>query len=131
MTVMDIVHGRGRKVPRTVPDVETLAKIAVVVDAFKFHDAVEVYAERWFAGLLSSLLSSRNSNKGRDEAVMEAADDRELVLWIFASYVFRQAEVFKAATRVAVLRSEGPIPSLGLQVREGVISEFIIPFFQL
>lgn len=128
MTIMDIVHGRGRRVPRALPDVDALAKIAVVVDAFKFHDAVEVYAERWFADLLS--LSSR-SNKGLDEAALEAAGDRELVLWIYVSYVFRQAEVFKAATRIAVLRSEGPIPSLGLAVREGVISETIpipIPF---
>lgn len=125
ITVMDIVHGRGRKVPRTLPDVDALAKIAVVVDAFKLHDAVEVYAERWFTHL------SRPGGGGSggwtrvgDEAV--SSYGRELILWIYASYVFRQAEVFKAATRVAVLRSDGPIPSLGLQVREGVISKFVL-----
>lgn len=117
LTVMDIIHGRGRKVPRELPDVEALAKVAVVVDAFKFHDAVEVYAERWIAGLLRGAAPAA-------ERLGEATDERELILWIYASYVFRQAEVFKAATRIAVLRSDGPIPSLGLQVREGVIREW-------
>lgn len=119
ITVMDIVHGRGRKVPRTLDGVETLAQIAVVVDAFKFHDTAEVYAERWFADLLKD---------GRPEKRLnEATDDRELVLWIYASYVFRQAKVFKAATRIAVLRSDGPLRNLGLQVRDGVISESTFP----
>lgn len=122
ITVMDIVHGRGRKVPRTLPDVEALAKIAVVVDAFKFHDAVDVYAERWFAGLW----------RGQRPDETPAVDDRELVLWIYASYVFRQTEVFKEVTKIAVLRSEGPIPSLGLHVREGVIRKsFLCLFFAL
>lgn len=107
--VMDIIHGRGRKVPRSV-DLETLAKIAVFVDAFKFHEAVEVYADRWFSGL-------------ERVSPLPKVYDRDLVLWIYTSYVFRQGEVFKAATRVAVLQSDRPVKSLGLQVREGVISE--------
>lgn len=115
ITVMDIVHGRGRKVPRELPDVDALAKVAVVVDVFKLHDAVEVYAERWVAGLLRGGPAA--------ERLGEATHERALILWIYASYVFRQADVFKAATRIAVLRSDGPIPSLGLQVREGVIRE--------
>lgn len=107
IVVMDAVHGRGRKVPRSV-DLELLAKIAVFVDAFKFHEAVEVYAERWFEGLWGAL----PTKYGRD-----------LVLWIYASYVFRQQEIFKKASNVAILQSNGPIRSLGLQLRDGLIRE--------
>lgn len=119
VTVMDILHGRGRRVPRSLPDVEALAKIAVVVDAFQVREAVEVYADRWVAGLLPRGAAG----------VAVTTDERELVLWIYASYVLGQADVFKAATRIAVLRSEGPIPSLGLHVREGVIREFFLLSF--
>lgn len=105
--VMDAVHGRGRKVPRSV-DLELLAKIAVFVDAFRFHEAVEVYAERWFEGLEGSI----PTQYGRD-----------LVLWIYVSYVFRQQEVFRKASNVAILQSNGPIRSLGLQLRDGLISK--------
>ncbi|KAH8783391.1 hypothetical protein F5883DRAFT_538633 [Diaporthe sp. PMI_573] len=107
IVVMDAVHGRGRKVPRSV-DLELLAKIAVFVDAFKFHEAVEIYAERWFEGLGGALPTEYG---------------RELVLWIYASYVFRQHEVFKRASNVAILQSNGPIRSLGLQIRDGLTRE--------
>lgn len=105
--VMDIIHGRGRKVPKTV-DLETLSKVAVFVDTFRLTEAVEVYADRWFERL------------GNEVPVDYG---RDLVLWIYASYVFRQGDAFKKATRTAVLRSYEPIRDLGLQVREGVISK--------
>lgn len=107
IVVMDAVHGRGRKVPRAV-DLELLAKIAVFVDAFKFHEAVEVYAERWFEGL---------------DGALPTKYGRDLVLWIYVSYVFRQHEVFKKASNVAILQSDGPIRSLGLQIRDGLTSK--------
>lgn len=105
--VMDIVHGRGRKVPKTL-DLETLSKVAVFVEAFRFFEAVEVYAERWFERLGGEV---------------PAEYGRDLVLWIYASYVFRQGEIFKRATRTAVLKSNEPIQTLGLQIRDGVISK--------
>lgn len=106
--VMDIIHGRGRKVPKAV-DLETLAKVAVFVDAFRCFEAVEVYAARWFEKLGGCV----PDEYGRD-----------LVLWIYASYVFRQGEAFKRASRTAVLNSDGLIRTLGLQVRAGLISEY-------
>lgn len=108
--VMDAVHGRGRKVPRSV-DLELLAKVAVFVDAFRFHEAVEVYAERWFEGL---------------EGTLPTQYGRDLVLWIYVSYVFRQQEVFRRASNVAILQSNGPIRSLGLQLRDGLISKGLL-----
>lgn len=109
--VMDIIHGRGRKVPKTV-GLEMLAKVAVFVDAFRCFEAVEVYAERWFEKLLGG-----GDVPGGDYG-------RDSVLWIYASYVFRQSDVFRRATRTAVLDSDGLIRTLGLQVRAGVISKY-------
>lgn len=114
--VMDILHGRGRKVPRAV-GLETLARVAVVVDTLRCLEAVEVYAERWFEALLlpgSSVMPAAEGEYGRD-----------LVLWLYAAYVFRRADIFQRVTRTAVLRSDGPVRSLGLNVREGIISESI------
>lgn len=105
--VMDVIHGRGRKVPRSV-DLEMLAKLAVFVDVFRCFEVVETYAERWFGKLAQSL----PTEYGRD-----------LVLYIYASYVFRRGDVFKKATRIGVLQSDGPIRSLGLHVRQGLISK--------
>ncbi|KAJ4391072.1 hypothetical protein N0V93_004686 [Gnomoniopsis smithogilvyi] len=113
--VMDIIHGRGRKVPKEV-SLETLAKVAVFVDAFRCFDAVEVHAERWFEKLGDDLPSGY---------------ERDLVLWMYASYIFRQSQTFKKATRIAVLNSDGLIRTLGLQVRAGVIKEIDVQRQQL
>ncbi len=105
--VLDAVHGRGRRVPRSV-DLETLAKIAVFVDQFQLLDAVEVYAERWIEKLSAP-----------------TAYNRDLILWIYVSYVFRQGDLFKEATKVTITQSIEPIRTLGLPIREKIISKFI------
>lgn len=106
--VMDIIHGRGRKVPKEV-DLETLAKVAVFVDSFRCLEAVEAYADRWFLRL--------------GEVPLEYG--RDVLLWIYVSYVFRQGEAFRKATKTAVLQSDGAIRTLGLHIRAGVISEYL------
>lgn len=113
--VMNAIHGRGSKVPKSV-DLETLARIALFVDKFQLLDAVEVYAERWIAKLDDMLPDTYN---------------RDLVLWIYISHVFRQAEVFKAVTRVAAVHSPGPIRNLGLPIREKIISTYNEGIFPL
>jgi len=107
--VLNAIHSRGSKVPRTV-DLETLAQIALFVDRLQLYDAVEVYADRWIAKL---------------EEKLSEAYDRDLVLWLYASHVFRRAEVFKAVTKVAVANSSGPLRDLGLPIREKIIREHI------
>ncbi|KAK4446455.1 hypothetical protein QBC34DRAFT_411719 [Podospora aff. communis PSN243] len=105
--VLNAIHSRGSKVPRAV-DLETLAQIALFVDRLQLYDAVEVYADRWISQL--------------EDGISEAYD-RELVLWLYASHVFRRAEVFKAVTKVAVAHSSGPLRDLGLPIREKIIRD--------
>ncbi|KAL8388658.1 hypothetical protein RB599_009999 [Gaeumannomyces hyphopodioides] len=113
VVVMNIIHGRGRKVPRFL-DLDALAKVAVFVDRYRCHDAVEAYTDRWVGNLLQQRLDEGGS--GLPEVYC-----RDLVLWIYVSYVFRQPDLFKRATAVAISKSSGPISSLGLPIREKII----------
>ncbi|KAK5653996.1 hypothetical protein OQA88_7672 [Cercophora sp. LCS_1] len=105
--VLNIIHSRGSKVPREV-DLDTLAQIALFVDKFSLFDAVEVYADRWISKL---------------EGSVPEAGQRDLVLWIYASYVFRRNEVFRTVTRTAASRSEGQLRTLGLPIREKIVRD--------
>lgn len=105
--VMNAVHGRGSRVPRSV-DLETLARIALVVDRFQLLDAVDVYAERWISGLETT-------------ALLPDAPGRDLSLWIYIGHVFRRAETFRAATKLAAVQSPGPIRTFGLPIRDKII----------
>ncbi|CAK7245308.1 MAG: hypothetical protein STHCBS139747_006884 [Sporothrix thermara] len=101
-TVLNIVHGRAGKdrVPKTV-SLEALARIAVVVDRLKLHDAVEVYADRWVDAIgLPSITASSSPSP------------RELALWIYIGYVFQRDAVFREATRLAATLLTGPLPAL-------------------
>lgn len=100
VAVLNIVHGRAGKgrVPKTVT-LEALARIAVVVDQFKLQDAVEAHAERWLEAL-------------HGEASLETASARDLLLWAYVAYVFENAAVFEAATRLLAPQLAGPLPAL-------------------
>jgi hypothetical protein len=112
--VLNAVHGRGAKIPKTV-DLDTLAQIALFVDRFQLFDAVEVYGDRWISKL---------------EDKLPEVYGRDLVLWIYISHIFRNAEVFKAVSRTAVAGSDGPIKTLGLPIREKIIRKTIANIFQ-
>ena len=57
ITVMNVIHGRNRDVPRVV-DLESLAKIAVVTDYLMCHESMEVFSDldERVEGLASSYL---------------------------------------------------------------------------
>lgn len=117
-TVVNIIHSRGLRAPKAL-DLETLAKVAVVVDALQCYEAVEAYADRWIARLAPSAASS---------AAAAARSDRDLVLWVFVTYVFQQPDLFRAATRQAISRSTGTLKTFGLPLRKDVIGKtFISP----
>lgn len=102
--VMNVLHGRGSKVPRAV-DLDTLAQIALFVDRFQLLDAVDIYAERWIAALSSPLPDQYN---------------RSLILWIYTSHVFRRSDIFKAVSKTAAAHAQGPLQTLGLPIRDKI-----------
>jgi len=105
--VVDIIHGRNRRVPRSV-SLEMLAKISVVVDDLSCFEAVEVFSKMWITELKGSLPSTYC---------------RDLVLWILISSVFRDdtGTILTSATRTAVLHSQGEIDTLGLPIRHDIV----------
>lgn len=105
MVVMNIIHGRNRKVPQTI-DLEMLAKISVVVDDLQCYEAVEVFSRVWIDKLKASI---------------PAVFSRDLILWILISVVFYQLRIFRTCTRVAILQSMAPIPTLELPIRNRVV----------
>ncbi|KAK4233012.1 hypothetical protein C8A03DRAFT_39314 [Achaetomium macrosporum] len=107
LILMHIIHGRNRQVPRLV-SLELLAKIAALVDYYKCHEAVEVFAELWLQGLKSQ--SQVPSQVGRD-----------LVLWLFISWVFGDNDIFTSVTSTALQQSQGPLPTWGLPIPEAII----------
>ncbi|KAL1837774.1 hypothetical protein VTJ49DRAFT_3410 [Mycothermus thermophilus] len=104
--VMNALHVRGSKVPKTL-DLETLTNVAVFVDRFQLVDAIDIYAERWISRL---------------EASVPTAYTPDLIRWIYISHVFRHADIFKAVTKAAAAQSSGPIPTLGLPIRDKIIN---------
>jgi len=107
VTVMHIIHGKSRSVPKTV-DLEMLAKVAVIVDLYECAEAVEVLTDIWLAHLSRALPSEYS---------------RDTVLWICISWVFRQRNEFLSATSAAMKYSRGPFQDLGLPILQSVVFE--------
>jgi hypothetical protein len=76
-----------------------LAKIAILVDYYACHEAVYIFSDIWIKGL---------------EGHVAVVCNRELILWLVISWVFRCADIFTAVTRTAVWQSRGPLPILEL-----------------
>lgn len=102
--VMNVIHGLNDSninVPRTI-SLDQLGKIAVLVDDLQCQGTIAILSEIWIDKLKGSVSDTY---------------DRNLIIWIFVSSVFGQAEVFKQVTRTATLKSEGEVPTLGLPIR--------------
>jgi hypothetical protein len=106
--VFDIIHGRGSRVPRTL-DPDVLVKVTKMVERFGCVEAVDVYADRWFAGL---------------EQHNEEDEHNKLAVQIYLAHVFRRPDVFRRATRDAILASTGPLVVEGVPLREKIIREY-------
>ena len=52
--LMDIIHGRTRRVPKTI-DLDTLAKISVLVDCYDCVEVVEMVSDIWIKELEQSV----------------------------------------------------------------------------
>ncbi|KAK8078955.1 hypothetical protein PG994_002762 [Apiospora phragmitis] len=103
--LMHIIHGRTRGVPRIV-GLETLAKIAVLVNYYECHEVVEIMTRIWI-------------DKLKWRLPQECC--RDLVLWCLISWVFSEADLFQTMTKIAVNKCKGPLPTLDLPIPEMLI----------
>jgi hypothetical protein len=97
--VLNAIHGKSSWVPKSLY-LESIAKVASFVQAFQCHEAVEAYAERWISRL---------------NAPPPTKYTADTASWIFVSYVFREPELFRSATRAAI--AQGPALVVGQSIR--------------
>lgn len=100
--LMNIFHLRNREVPRTVT-LEMLAKIAVLADYYECSESIELFTDMWIAHL-------------RTKVTIPTIYCRDLVLWIWVSWVFKLADPFRQVTAVAIKQSTGAVGNLGLPI---------------
>ncbi|KAL7922255.1 hypothetical protein ACQKWADRAFT_83658 [Trichoderma austrokoningii] len=98
--LMNVLHGKTHKVPRRIY-LEKLAKIAVLVDYYGCHKAVDFFAKAWI---------------GRLKAPFPTSYSRQLLLRLFVSYVFSDDKAFTRLTRTIIYEGRGPIHALGLPI---------------
>lgn len=108
--VMKVIHAQTQDLPDEVT-LQMIVSIAEVVDDLQCHDALSIFVKAWINRLSQSVSS-------------QVCD--ELVQWIFVASVFGLDDKFKQATRVAIMRSTGPIDILGLPMRPDIVGMFII-----
>ncbi|KAI0180234.1 hypothetical protein GGR52DRAFT_234124 [Hypoxylon sp. FL1284] len=107
LIIMNIIHLRNRLVPSHV-SIDMLAKLAVIVDYFEFHEAVEVFSKSWMEHLRSSIPISYC---------------RDLILWIWIAHVFNDSNTLKTTISTAIQQSPAPIQDLGLPIPERIIDQ--------
>jgi hypothetical protein len=92
-TLLDIIHGHTRKVPRMV-DFQLLAHIAILVDKYQLHEVVEVFSNMWIKAL-------------ELEVPQSLTDD--LIPWLCIFWVFENSDKFKHMTQIIERESDGTI----------------------
>ncbi|KAI9781704.1 MAG: hypothetical protein M1816_002200 [Peltula sp. TS41687] len=105
LILMNIIHGRTRKVPRLV-DLETLTRLAILIDYYQFHEAVEVFSDMWVDGLKEQL---------------PRAYTKDLVRWICVSWVLRKPREFGQVTRTAQRQAKGVVATYGLPIPDSIV----------
>jgi len=96
--VMSIVHGQTHQVPRKI-SLNLLAKVAVIVDYYKFHKAVEFFFQVWIEQI---------------ETPAEWQYGADFLLRLLVSCIFQEKEMFQKLTKVYLLHARGPIHQLDL-----------------
>jgi hypothetical protein len=102
--LMDIIHGRTRKVPEEI-SLEMLTKLAVLVDFYECLEAVDFFARIWIEKLISPLPDVYT---------------RDVVLWICISWAFQRPDIFGTASYIVIMFSKGPLQTMGLPIPERI-----------
>lgn len=114
LIVMRIIHNQHTEIPRKV-SLELFAKISVIVDYYKCKDAIGFFADVWLDDLNGNL-ELRNK--------IACTFSRDLVLWLWISWMFRRSDQFQKYTAVAIKYSKTQISSLGLPIPTRLIGEW-------
>ncbi|EYE90758.1 uncharacterized protein EURHEDRAFT_417062 [Aspergillus ruber CBS 135680] len=106
LIILNIIHCRMARVPHVV-DFDTLTELAVLADYFQCHEALEPYPSIWLRHLKNSVPSMYC---------------RDLVKWIFISWVFNYDDIFTKVTRIVQLHADHDISLYNLPIPESIYS---------
>jgi hypothetical protein len=102
LILLNIFHLRNRDVPRKVA-LETLAKIALLVDYYECGEAIELFTAMWISSLKTS-------------TKIPVVYNRDLILWIWISWVFNESDCFRIASDIAMKQSDETLRNLDLPI---------------
>ncbi|KAI1941983.1 hypothetical protein LOZ66_001464 [Ophidiomyces ophidiicola] len=105
LILLNIIHGRVRKVPLRV-DLSTLTQLAILVDKYDVHEAVELFSTFWFDNLKSTIPSHFTN---------------DVPAWICICWVFNRPEEFSIVTRLALRQGKQAIPLGELPIPSAVV----------
>ncbi|OTA98875.1 hypothetical protein M426DRAFT_100945 [Hypoxylon sp. CI-4A] len=102
LILMQIIHGHNLKAPKSIT-LEIFAKIAVLVDYYHCHEALLLWSDIWINDFKESIPDGCN---------------RDLILFILVAFIFKQEDLFRRATQVALLKCHERLPTLNLPITE-------------
>ncbi|KAK2752502.1 hypothetical protein FQN54_008095 [Arachnomyces sp. PD_36] len=101
-----VVHAQHRHIPRKLT-LEMLAEIARLSDYYDCKEAMGIFSEIWIEAL---------------EEEVPTAYSRDLILWLWISWVFQLPSHFQKATSIVMSWSNGPI-NLGVPIPDTVLGD--------
>lgn len=107
LIVLRIIHCQVKPMPHN-PNLEMLAKVAVIADYYQCQEAVRHFADKWVTGL---------------EGTIPKEYSRDLILRLWIAWFFRLSSQFKTVTSIAMSHSGGIISNLGLPIPDRVIGK--------
>lgn len=109
LIVLQIIHGQHRSVPRTVT-MEQLRDIAIIVDYYQCHEAIEIFADFWVPGVQKDC---------------QATSLEEALPYLFIASVFHAQDLFRKTATAVVSYAKGPLDTRGLPIPTYLISRLI------
>ncbi len=103
--MLDIIHGRTRKVSRQV-DLKSLTDLSILVDKYELHEAVAIFSDTWINALKKDVPYSL---------------EPDVLPWLCISWVFSNAASFKQVTQVLQRQSVSRIDADYLPIPDAVI----------
>ncbi|KAF9889838.1 hypothetical protein FE257_006928 [Aspergillus nanangensis] len=104
--LLQLIHCQANDIVKEV-SFELLAKITVIADYYECKEVVRLFLEVWIPNLPN----------------IPTTYCRDLMLWLWISWVFRLSIQFHKATSIAMSQSPGRISSLALPIPQNVLGE--------
>ncbi|KAH7420010.1 hypothetical protein BKA64DRAFT_634661 [Cadophora sp. MPI-SDFR-AT-0126] len=93
--LLNIIYGRTRQVPRKIDFESDLpSELAKLIDYYQLHEVTELFSDTWL----------RDSTRG--ENLQNKYWHSSALRWLWISWVFQDASLFKSMTQLMMLKGE-------------------------